>query len=611
MNRKYFYRIIFVLVAFFVFAGATNVTTIKTEAASKYKVIKVKKKDIKKKGATKAIQDALDKAKKKGKASKLAKVIIPKGTYKLTGSLHIYSNTYLYMVGVTLKSVKNYNIITVGKKTDNYKGYKYKNIIIKGGTFNGNNKSSTLIKVCHTKNFKMVNCTVKNVKNAHLMEIAGVKDITIQNCTFKNQVITKKSTSALRYEAIQIDILVSAHFDGFRKQDLANKNITITGCTFSNVPRGVGSHTAIYNSSMDGITITNNTFINCSSAAVQGLDWTNCTITGNTITGTSRGICIYKMRSAGVYFGSTLAKQGKLTSKLSTSYIAPSEDQNIVISNNNITLSGTDTYADYDEVGIMLIGYTYTTATGPNNSTGDKIPAGDYYFSGVTVSKNTITGAGSGIILSNTRNITVTDNIISCADSSSTGNGDGIYIYGGSKVTLISGNTISDANDGIYVYSATVDEITNNTITNSVEDGISLDNSALAKKIKNNTVDVASGAGLKVVSSSNATYVYGNTFTNCTEYGLYLESQSGSLTYEENVISNCGETTAIYLEPTANSIISLENNKVDVTGIYCLYALGTFSLNLTNNTFTTDGESVTFFAGTVSITEINDETVEE
>ena len=47
------------------------------------------------KDATAAIQKALDKAAKKGKAKKRAQVYIPKGTYYVTKTLQIGSNTYL------------------------------------------------------------------------------------------------------------------------------------------------------------------------------------------------------------------------------------------------------------------------------------------------------------------------------------------------------------------------------------------------------------------------------------------------------------------------------------------------------------------------------------
>ena len=209
------------------------------------------------------------------------KVFVDPGKYSLTQGLRIYSNTYLCLTGVTLTQNKgsNYNMIKVGDSNDTHSGYYYQNITIDGGIWNENGNSNTAIKICHTQNITLMNATLKNCSNSHLMEIAGNNGITIQNCNFADQALST-SAKPYTYEAIQLDILLESHLSGYLSEDLPLKNVKITGCSFKNVPRGIGSHTAILNNPVDTIEISNNTFTSLKSLAIQAMNYINCTITG-------------------------------------------------------------------------------------------------------------------------------------------------------------------------------------------------------------------------------------------------------------------------------------------------------------------------------------------
>lgn len=158
------------------------------------------------------------------------------------------------------------------------------------------------------------------------MEIAGNNGITIQNCNFADQALST-SAKPYTYEAIQLDILLESHLSGYLSEDLPLKNVKITGCSFKNVPRGIGSHTAILNNPVDTIEISNNTFTSLKSLAIQAMNYINCTITGNTITDTPQGIMIYSVRESGTFLASTAVKEGHIPSSTPVTYQTPVNNQ--------------------------------------------------------------------------------------------------------------------------------------------------------------------------------------------------------------------------------------------------------------------------------------------
>ncbi len=479
------------------------------------KTVNVTKAQIKKSGATDAIQSALDQAKKKAKSSKQYKVVVAKGSYSLNTALHLYSNTTLSLKGVKLKMTKDYSLIVVGTWNDKNKGYHYKNISIEGGNLNENKKGRTLIKVAHTANFTMSNTTLQKTRNAHLMEVAGVKNLKITGCKFKNQKIKKKA-SDFYYEAIQIDILQKTHFTGYKLQDLPNQNITIDKCSFSNVPRGVGSHTAVLNNPVNGIKITNCKFNKCDSVAIQGLNWVNATITGNKIKKCTRGIAVYAVQqSGGMFLGKTLAKQGHIKTKTSSKYKKPSSNQNIVISNNTVSCSGKDPYTKYEPSAINVEGTKLTkTLKIKNKAYGDNVPKGNYYISGVTVSNNTVKkGKSFGVRLADVKNAT-------CQ---------------------------------------------NNTITTS-GNGIRVMNNATVSKVANNKVTNCGDAGIMTNEDGQINNITGNTVSGCKTYGLAICSLTGNMTISNNTVSKNQGDSQIRLYPGTDSYtITVKNNTITAT----------------------------------------------
>jgi parallel beta-helix repeat protein len=538
-------------------------------------------------GWRRAIQKALDEARDNASAKNPYTVKIPKGTYTLDAQLSIYSYTTLDLTGVTLKRAdRKMNILRVGLNdtaSTGVTGYYYRNITIKGGTLDGCGTDSTVLKAAHCANFTMKKVTLKNVKDGHLMEVGGVNGLTISGCTFKDQ--TLSSSDVLTYEAVQLDILYEKHLSGTRNEAIPNKNVTVTDCTFQNVPRGIGSHTAVLNAPVNGVTITGCTFKKIKSCAIQGQGWKNVLIEDNTIKDGPRGIAIYYVRDegSGTYLASVLSKTGKTKSSVSNAYKADNA-QNIVIRNNNITLSNMkDAYASYVRGAIVISGTEVTSDKGFSDGSGH-LPKGDYYISDVTVTGNTITTYGNGIRAVEARNCTISNNTITCKkatvkdnsgtqdyygiqarylckdivikDNTVTGSSsNGIYASADSSIKEISKNTVSNAGkNGIDIEASKCTVIKDNQISNSAVTGIFVYSKSNVDSITNNTIDKAANHGISIYDQSKTTKVSGNTVKSAAGYGICVGNKSNGGTISGNKISGCKKGNAVIAKDSTGTI---------------------------------------------------------
>ena len=640
-------------------AQSKNVLATETTDESAYVIVEVSADDIASDGAYKAVQTALNQAKSDATETAPYKVVVPEGSYELTRSLHIYGNTWLYAEGVTFTRASDAasNVIRVGESDDTNSGYYYENIIIEGATLDQNEGGYTTVKIAHASNVTLKNCVVKNSVDAHLMEVAGVQGLTIEGCTFQDQIV--EDTDNIRYEAIQIDILEEYHFSGYLYEDLANKNIVIDNCTFKNVPRGVGSHTAVLNNPVDGVQITNCTFTDCETVAIQGMNWINVTISNNTITGSPRGIAIYSIRENGVYLASTLASEGETSYSTSCIYQELVLDQNILISDNSITTSGTDPYKDYEESAITVGGISLSKATTGNSlsdGTGDSVPAGDYSVSGVTISGNTISTMGHGIRLEWTKNAAIDNNTITstgAANSSTTyygiqlretstdntitnnvikntkshgifinsssgassvksntitsAGGEGIRVEGSSIVTTISNNTISKATlNGIYVYnSAKVTTISSNKITSVSKNGVDVQG-ATATTIKSNTITSPTSNGIYIYKSGKASTISSNTITSAGKYGIDVENSTAT-TISSNTISKA-KSNGIFIYSSGKST-TISSNTISSAGNYGIAVNGSTVSTIKSNTISSSSSNGIFISNSGKVTTVSSNTI--
>lgn len=496
-----------------------------------YTEITVSAAEIQSKGAFKAIQIALNSAHFSATKDNIYKIIVAPGKYDLRSALHVYSNTTLSLNNVTLVRNKESitNMIRTGDDTAVNKGATgyspNSNITIEGGTLDGGNTSNTMVKVTHASSFGMVGTTLCNVKNAHIMEVAAVDGLNVQNCSFKNQVLDADDVG---YEAIQLDIPKDGHIIGCRSEALNIKNVRVESCYFTNCPRAVGSHTQILNLPLDGISIVNNTFKDMKSAAIQGENWKNVRITGNTIEKTPRAIALYSFLSSaeGGFKASVLAKEGGTKTSVPDTFQTPYK-ANIVISDNVIKNCGTvkDIYADYEPQAIVVKGQTLTKALAQNKDGSAGYPKGNYYVNGVTVKNNTINTAGNGVYLENVRNATVNSNKITCTANKLTGKI--VNPITSLTVTFVSinGNNIESApNHGMELADSAITNIKSNSITNVSLDGILLEaKSKVTQTISDNYITKASRYGVNIRPECAAGKVTGNIIYGCGKGNIQKE----------------------------------------------------------------------------------------
>lgn len=560
--------------------------------------VEVTKAAINEEGACKAIQEALDLAQANATEANPYVVKVAKGTYSLDNAVRMYSNTTLDLTGVTLKKPKDrknqVNLIRLGdldEKASGVTGYYYKNIHIVNGTLDGGSGVGTLVKLVHAQNCSVTGTTFQNTFDAHMMEVAAVDNITISKCTFKDQVVDKKEP--ICYEAIQLDIMATEHIAGYRSEALSASNITVDQCTFDNMPRGVGSHTSILNVPFTGIRITNCTFTNMKSAAIQGLNWQDCTIQGNTIKKAPKGIEIFTVREDGrcTFLPSYLAKQGKTKTTASDKYKKPANSK-IVITENTITLnSSKDPYADTIRAAVRIGGEKITKVKTFSDNSG-KLPVGNYYLNKAVISNNKITTTGYGVRIEDGRNCTVKGNTINYKNvKSDKSSYQSIWILASSKKISITGNTINNAKfnaiqvnekssaseissntitapgkyginiadsgtsvstitknkisksmlHGIFVYNgATAGTISKNTVTSPGGNGIAVNTKATAKTIKGNTVKKSKDIGIAAGLSSKVTNITSNTIATCKTNGIKVYGKSSATTITGNKITNPG-----------------------------------------------------------------------
>ena len=348
------------------------------------------------------LDNALKEARDTATDSNPVTVKVVAGSYKLSSTLHIYSNTTLDLTeGVTFTySRTSSNMIETGTN-GTYKGHSdfnassackgysgFQNISIIGGKWYGNsNCDSSLIRLFHAKNIKLENVTVSGGGCAHQVELAAIDGLKVNKCTFKD-LARRKSSGNLKQEALQFDIpcdtsiYKSTYLDG-----TTMKNVEVTNCLFQNVPRGVGTHTLLNGAYHENIKIMGNIFKNIQEEAIIALTYYNCEIKNNVIENCGGGVLIQYFKPLSSSVMSTIF-DGKKVYKGQVRHNAK-----MVVENNRMTIK----YTKYsDEVcGVKVYGRKVsTTEKDKKNKT---IPKKDYYISGVKVRNNVITTAGHGI----------------------------------------------------------------------------------------------------------------------------------------------------------------------------------------------------------------------
>ncbi len=496
-----------------------------------------------------ALNKALKQAGTLASEEEIYRVIVPEGSYQVSATLCMYSNTTLELTGVTLNYTKNTgNCLLCGssaqrKTATGYTGFV--NMTILNGKFRGNEEcGSCLVRMAHATNVTLRGVTFGDCWGCHQFEAAGIKGLLIEDCTFQN--IHAPDSENGGWEAVQFDILANDDcFSGYVNDGTMMKNVTVRGCTFKNCPRGIGAHNQLLGGYHTNLTIQNNTFSNLKDAAIYLVAARKCTIENNTITKCGRGVYFIAIRPEARRVFTTLDGTTAYNGKVNA-------DADTVIRNNNISVEVMDSKWCSNPSGIHLYGTKFTKAM---KTTGEKVSAGTYAISNVKVMKNTITTTGSGIRLERAKNCTVSGNSLKFSGKSRGG------FYG---VTLTNSSTGA--------------KIVNNTAVGFPKHGIRLEGSCSATAINKNTIKSSGSYGIYLVTST-VTNVKSNVLSGCGS-GIYLV-RTKSDNVASNQITSCG-SYGIRLSASAR-VTKLNGNRIK-NGKYGIYAASSTAGSIYSNT---------------------------
>lgn len=498
---------------------------------------------------TTAIQRALNMAKT---TNDKITVNIPKGTYYLSNTLGIYSNTDLVLDkdAVIVRS-NDANTMLISKSlTEGVGGYEHaQNINVIGGTWDGNVTSmdSTggtnvidIMSFDNASNIVIKDTTIKECCGYHFIEFIGVKDSKISNVKFLDYIKpstiknwSKEEAASEVAEAVQLD---------FDDVGTICDNVTVENCTFTNCRAGVGSHHSKYKSK--NINILNNKFNNIERCSINLNIFDNVTIKGNSTENAERFIASE---------GSTniIAKNNTANNiKENVVYFANSTGK---ISNNTFTnIKGTTAMNMQNSVVSILnnnISDVANNAIGFNKGNGSEVIG------------NKITNINKdGIVIKSIDGITISDNNIINAKSSA------IALSDSKNVNVIKNTLIDYAQMGIYCDNITA-EIQENTFDYDKvkgQFGIWTTNTCNLKIVKNDISKLEKDA---INANTGIFEIVDNTIYDCDRYGIRI--QSGKVNIKSNTIIR-NATLDINVCNNEGKVVEgeISNNTIGEKGIY-------------------------------------------
>lgn len=464
----------------------------------------------------KAIQKALDAAAQAGTKDNPALVKIPKGTYYISATLCIGSNTILSLDSQTvIKKAKGAKILYMLRAASDSKNKLCKtggfsdtcNITVKGGVWDAEyikyseTSGGSLFFFVHTNNLTISKVELRNNFGTHLIELAGVKNVKIANCKLHGFKGPEEDTDK---EAIQLDYChaESTLSSGAPFDDSACVNVTVKECEIYDYPRAIGSHMAVKGIYHTGLKIVSNKIHDITAAAIYGYNYATTTISGNTIKNVQCGIQIK------TYSKVTKTMQDRLSgvsaTKLSKGKTSVTIKENTIITNK----AGTD--LDEGDGGAMAI-FIYG--------------AEGYEMNTVTISSNKLTSDSSGVYLRYVNNATIASNTINRHDNafdvSQTKNSEDAIKLLTCKNAVIKKNKIAT------------------TSASSFENGIALRENCTGAKAVSNTVNKSSDSGIALYTNCTLT-ARDNTISDSGAHGIQIKGAS-KVSLTGGKITNSGE----------------------------------------------------------------------
>ena len=500
------------------------------------------------------------------------KIVFPSGTFYIDEPVSVYSGTVVEMAADTvIKNSDPRSVIFSNSNfySDDVGGYEQSDgIYFKGGILDGGDSAASghtgLLEIRHARNTVISGVTFRNFTE-HALNLSGTENSLVENCTFEKAVKYTGSDADFwkgftvgdntRYEAIESIHLDSMTEEGEGGANLDNtpcKNITVKGCTFSNVFCCVGNHHSYTGSTRSSnITITDNTFYNIQGCCINVYGFDSTEISGNKASKTGM-LVLY------VDAGSSLCKNNTFDECYNIS--GASLKFGIQVSNSSTVTIASNTVKSPVESGIAFF-----------NSTG-------------TISSNNISvrsdnNDASAIRIDEAGNAVISDNMITSAGYA------GVYVLNSSKAT-VNHNTISGTVTGIAVKSAASGgvSLSNNTISYVSGVGVSVDGTDQVTISQCDITDTK-GQGIYAKDSSALT-ISSSTIIYPLQSGIHFITGKGTVSGNTIVLSSDGNVDASAIELDSASDVTVSGNNIKYAGYAGVYVRGSSKARVEDNTIT-------------------------
>lgn len=573
--KKSFKILGFMFAAVLLFAGLLYIGSERATAADDVTVVTVT--DYGANGSdTKSDRTAIQNCLNMAKDGKAVKVVIPAGKYYIDDVLIAYDNTTISLAAdAEIIRMDDTKLMLANYRDQVTGGYgQGSNIIVEGGKWNGNVKNTThlspLMLFYHAQNITVRNTDVGSYCARHAIIFGGVKKGTVDNVKIHDFVAytgtdpdgeyytsDDEFESLCTMEALHLDCIATdgkSEAGALPLDGTPCAEITVSNCTFTNVPVGLGNHYEGYPAT--GLTVSKNTFSNIKYVCIDSYSYRNVDISGNTAQNVSSFAKF--IDSTGTVSGNNITCKAT-TDKLYGIYVYT--NSNIEVNSNTITDSNLDAIALYNaksssisnnkiyspkDNGIAVYGAkSVVTKINDNTVQNGKNGIVLSYSSAGVIHGNTITQPSEhGISLVNNATAEISLNEI----TSPTKNGVSVNK---STATVTANNIKDPVAVGVGLYSASNSEVSKNTITNAGTHGIEV-SSSTSCEINGNIIRLPKAQGVRIYASKTIT-ADSNTVVTAAKNGIFIGSSS--VTVRSNKISDAKEH-GIMVQNNSTGIIS-------------------------------------------------------
>ncbi len=519
-----------------------------------------------------ALQGYLDLQKGDTPQYDMLTITIAPGVYNFDYYMCVYSNTTIKANGATIKYTRK-NGYGNGRNpilfNDAEGAYGYdgaSNITVDGGVWDLQGspgqamygKRLEAFRFMHCKNITLRNMTIRNIYNTHMLTIEGVDGATVTNCVFKDHYTIKQKKEAIHIDSMHNTSTAPSSQNDIKYDDTFTNNLKVSSCTFTNVPRGIGTHIAVEGCYPDNITITDNIFNNITYEAIKAYCYKNYVIRGNYINKCGIGIKAYNYVNGSGEDPYQTPNDGIVREPNPETFNGVIEKNTIISARNSegfaIHLQGCDS-RPYR--GIVVNKNTITSCK--------KIGIYAKNCEDISVEHNTITNSsGMGIDIGYSVDSDVMDNTITAASTY------GIYVKEGESNAIVANNVTQTTKQNMRAKSSPEILVSDNRFSSGKKGGILISAGCSEANVSGNEV-VAAGKNGIVVSKVEGASILDNKVSSPKKYGFYILKTNATSINTNNVESSKSSGMVISKANTTN----VEENTINKTGRYGILFSGT------------------------------------